>query len=48
MSKADCDDNADGCDGNSNDDDSVAADGIFENWCVDGEGGDEVDDEKWE
>ena len=36
--KADCDDDADGGGGNSKDD------GIFENWCVDGEGGDETDD----
>ena len=34
--KADCDDNADGGGGNSNDDGD--GDGIFENWCVDGEG----------
>ena len=44
MSKADCDDGADGGGGNSNDDGSVDGDGIFENLCVDGEGGDEADD----
>ena len=38
--KADCDDDADGG-GNSKDDGDE--DGIFENWCVDGEGGDEAD-----
>ena len=45
MSKTDCDDDeADGDDGNSNDgDDSTDGDGIFENWCVDGERGDEAD-----
>ena len=40
MSKADCDDDADGGGGNSNGDGV----GIFENWCIDGEGGDEADD----
>ena len=44
MSKANCDDNADGGGGNSNDGSSADGDGIFENWCVDGEGGDEADD----
>ena len=39
--KADCDD-ADGGGGNRNDDGN--GDGIFDNWCVDGEGGDEADD----
>ena len=39
--KADCDDDADGG-GNSKDDGDE--DGIFENWCVDGEGGDDPDD----
>ena len=41
--KADCDDDADGGGGNSKDDGNE--DGIFENWCVDREGGDEVDDD---
>ena len=40
--KTDCDDNADGGGGNSNDD--GYGNGIFENWCVDGEGDDEADD----
>ena len=44
MSKAGCDDDADGGDGNSNDDGSADGDSIFENWCVDGEGGDDTDD----
>ena len=44
MSKADRDDDADGGGGNSNDDGSADGDGIFENWCVDREGGDEADD----
>ena len=42
MSKADCDNDADGG-GNSNDDGSVDGDGIFENWCADWEGADEAD-----
>ena len=41
--KADCDDDAySGGGGNSKDDGDE--DGIFENWCVDEEGGDEADD----
>ena len=44
MSKADCDDDADVGGGNSNHDGSVDGDGVFENWCVDGEAGDEADD----
>ena len=44
MSKVDCDDDADGGGGNSNDDGSADEDGIFENWCVDGEGVDEADE----
>ena len=44
MSKADCDDDADGGCGNSNDDGNADGVGIIENWCVDGEGGDETDD----
>ena len=44
MSKVDCDDDTDGGGSNSNDDGSVDGDGIFENWCVDGEGDDEADD----
>ena len=44
ISKADCDDDADGGCGNSNDDGSANGDGIFENWCFDGKGGDEADD----
>ena len=39
----DCDDDANGGGGNSNDDGSVDGDGIFENWCVDGEGADKAD-----
>ena len=39
----DDDDDADGGGGNSNDDRSVDGDGIFENWCVYGEGGDGAD-----
>ena len=37
--KANCDDDADGGGGNSKDDGDE--DGIFENWCVDSESGDE-------
>ena len=37
MSKTHCDDDADGG-GNSNYDGITDGDGIFENWCVDGEG----------
>ena len=40
--KANCDDDADGGSGNSKDDGNQ--DCIFENWCVDGEGGDKADD----
>ena len=36
MSKADCDDDADGGSGNSRDDGSVDGDSVFDNWCVDG------------
>ena len=41
MSKTDCDDDADGDDGNSNDDRSVDGMVFFGKWCVDGKGGDE-------
>ena len=44
MSKVDCDNDADGGGDNRNDDGSADGDGIFENWCFDGEGGDEADD----
>ena len=40
--KVDCDDDADGGGGNSEDD--GVEDGIFENLCIDREGGDEADD----
>ena len=43
--KGDCDDDADGGGGNNNDDGGVHGDGICENWCVYGEGGDEADDD---
>ena len=43
MSKVYCDNNADGGSGNTNDDDSADGDGIFENWCVDGEDRDDGD-----
>ena len=41
-----CDNDADGGGGNSKDHENE--DGISENWCVDGEGGDETEDEQTE
>ena len=42
MIKTDCDDDADA--GRCYSKDDGDEDGIFENWCVDGEGDDEADD----